>query len=142
LLQRANTILFFTPQGRFADVREVEPKFESGLSHLAAKGTNAVFIPMALEFTYWEEKRPEILIRFGEPLQPTSVQTPKELNYILEARLMQATQRLADASIARETDAFQNLLTGTVGTNIIYDMWHRIKSVFTRQKFTPAHGTK
>jgi 1-acyl-sn-glycerol-3-phosphate acyltransferase len=142
LLRRADTLLFFTPQGRFADVRETRPEFEAGLSHLAARSTEAVFIPMAVEFTYWEEKRPEILVRFGEALEPAGERSPRELNTILEARLAQATERLAAASIAREADAFQNLLQGNVGTNIVYDAWRRLKSVFKRQKFTPAHGTK
>lgn len=142
LLNRPDTILFITPQGRFSDVRESWPAFEPGLSHLAAKAHDAVFIPMALEFTYWEEKRPEILIRFGDALQPTGDQSPKELNSIMETRLAAATERLSAASINREVDAFQNLLSGGKGTHFVYDAWRRLKSAVTGTTFTPAHGTK
>jgi len=142
LLESPDTLLLFTPQGRFVDVRESNAKFEPGLSHLAARSSNAVFVPMAIEFTHWEERRPEILVRFGEPLEPAGRRNPKELNSILEARLAAAAHRLATASIHREVDAFQNLLTGSTGTNVVYDTWRRLKSVLKRQSFTPAHGTK
>ncbi len=69
ILRAANSLLVVTPQGRFADVRERPIRFEAGLGHLATRVEHAVFLPMATEFVFWEERLPEILVRFGEPVE-------------------------------------------------------------------------
>jgi hypothetical protein len=142
VLSRRDTLMFITPQGRFADVRETSPTFESGLSHLASRHPDVVFLPMALEFTYWEEKKAEILIRFGKATRPVPQQKAAALNTLLEDRLAAALQDLAASSIARDVHGFQNLLDGSVGTNLIYDSWRWMKSSLTGKSFTAAHGTK
>ncbi len=142
LLDQPNTLLFITPQGRFADVRDTNVAFESGLSHLAARAVDVTFLPLAVEFTYWEEKRPEVLLRFGQPVNSNQAARAKDINHQLQDALQVASNRLAVASINRESDAFENLLQGNEGTNPVYDGWRRLKARLKGQTFTAAHGTK
>ena len=67
ILQSSNHLLAVTPQGRFADVRERPIRFKAGLGHLATRVERALFLPMATELVFWEERLPEVLVRFGEP---------------------------------------------------------------------------
>lgn len=145
LLRHPSTLLIMTPQGRFADVRESRLEFEAGLGHLFRHAPGAVFLPLAVEYTFWEEKHPEVLIRFGEPLLVDDAQAAmpaSELNRQLEARLEAARHRLAQASIGREVEAFHTLVGGRTGTNLVYDAWRRLKAALRGQTFNPAHGDK
>lgn len=145
LLRQANTLLLATPQGRFADVREPELRFESGLGHLMRHCPGTAFLPLAIEYTFWEEKHPEVLIKLGEPLIADEGRTAlpaDDLNRQLEERLDQARRRLADASVRREVNAFKTLLGGRVGTNPIYDAWRWLKAAARGQRFNPSHGDK
>jgi len=97
LLRRGDTLLFMTPQGRFADVREPRLDFEAGLGHLFRKSSGVVFLPLAVEYTFWEEQHPEVLIRFGEPLlaDETNAALPAgDLNRQLEDRSPPAGRRV------------------------------------------------
>ena len=58
-------MLFLTPQGKFADVR-APLVFAPGLEHLAARAPRAHFLPLAIEYTFWEERKPEVLLAFGQ----------------------------------------------------------------------------
>ena len=62
--------LWLTPQGRFVDVRERPLRLQDGLGALATRTPNAAFIPLAIEYAFWTEPRPEILVAFGEPIVP------------------------------------------------------------------------
>ena len=65
ILAQRGSMIWMTPQGRFADVRERPLSFASGLAHLAKRQPNAVFVPLALEYAYGQERHPEIFIQIG-----------------------------------------------------------------------------
>ena len=66
----AGGVLWITPQGRFADVRE-ELVFKPGLGALAARVPDVTLVPLAIEYVFWDERLPETLLRVGEPLRVT-----------------------------------------------------------------------
>lgn len=145
LLRRPETLMLVTPQGRFSDVREPELRFEAGLGHLFRHVPGAVFLPLAIEYTFWEEKLPEALLGVGEPLiadGSAAALSADEAHRELERRLELAAQRLAAASIHRETKAFQTLIGGRTGTSPVYDAWRWLKARLRGQTFNPAHGDK
>ncbi|MBL9126967.1 MAG: lysophospholipid acyltransferase family protein [Verrucomicrobiales bacterium] len=148
-------VLWVTPQGRFADARERPLAFKNGLGHLASrlgKGANPAadrprrfhFVPLAIEYTFWHEPRPEILLRFGEPLEVHAATShhdePEVWTARLEARLEAAMDGLAEEARLRQPDAFLPLLRGRTGVGGIYDLWRRAKSLWRRQPFDPKHG--
>ena len=68
ILARPRTALWITAQGRFADARERPPGVQPGVAHLAYRLEQAAILPLALEYPFWEERRPEALARFGQAI--------------------------------------------------------------------------
>ena len=146
ILRQPDSLLVITPQGRFADVRERPVRFEAGLGHLAAGAGRAVFLPLATEFVFWEERLPEILVRFGEP-----VEAGAESAAALDAKhwtawfaqAMEATQdALAAEAKRRNPDEFQIVLRGGAGQGGIYDWWRAMKAGLRGEIFQKEHGIK
>ena len=49
-------VLWVTPEGQFTDNRTRPVTFKSGLSHLISQMGRITLLPIALEYTYWDEK--------------------------------------------------------------------------------------
>lgn len=144
ILQSPSTALWITPEGRFCDVRDHSAALMPGLSHLCTKLTNGYVVPMALEFVFWEERLPECLVRFGEPLrvEQCSSMDKAAWNDALVIALRTAQQRLAEDSIARDSTRFSPALRGRAGAGGLYDMMRRMKSFFNGEKLSLEHGEK
>lgn len=52
-------VLWLTPQGRFADPREFPLSFKAGLGALALRLPGVPLMPLAVEYTFWDERLPE-----------------------------------------------------------------------------------
>ncbi|HYG34710.1 MAG TPA: lysophospholipid acyltransferase family protein [Clostridia bacterium] len=146
VLQDSSHVLWLTPQGRFADVRERPLGFRAGLGHLPRLVERATFVPLAVEYAFWEEKSPEILVRFGDPISVTRAHADsldaKGWTAVFE-RQMQATQEaLADQVLRRDTAEFDSVLHGTAGVGGIYDAWRRFRAALHGQRINLEHGTR
>ena len=113
-LARPDAMLWLTPQGRFADVRERPLALAGGLELLARRHPDAVFLPLALEYPFWNERLPVALAHFGPPAAAGQ----------LEASLTDAMDTLAAAARQRDPAPFTCLLRGRSGTGGVYD-WRR-----------------
>jgi len=142
VLQKPAHILALTPQGRFADVRERPVSFETGLGHLAARVEGATFVPMASEFIFWEERLPEILVRFGEPITSNETRDAERWTLLFESKLEAAQDLLAIESRRRNPDDFQVVLRGRAGQGGVYDWYRAAKAKIRGEKFVPDHGDK
>ncbi len=157
LLERPSTSIWITPEGRFADVRDHSAEFMPGLAHLAhslerrsAKASEASirtwFVPIAIEYTFWEERLPEILVWFGQPSLvahgENHLDNKSQWNDRLTSRLRDAQNKLAAAAIARDESAFEVLLSGNAGTSRVYDAWRRAWSRITGKPLELQHGQK
>jgi 1-acyl-sn-glycerol-3-phosphate acyltransferase len=144
ILATEGSILWVTPQGRFADARERPPQFRAGLGHLVAGCPEVTMLPVAVEYTFWGERLPEVLIAFGETLRfgggQDRVMAPEDLNRLSEEHLTRAQDRLARASVARESGAFEAILEGRAGVGGLYDGWRWCRSWARGETFNPAHG--
>ena len=142
ILRKPGHILALTPQGRFADVRERPVQFQPGLGHLAARVSGTVFLPLASEFVFWEERLPEILVRFGEPISSDEICDPESGTTLFEQRLAAVQDALAVEATCRNPDNFQIMLRGHAGQGGIYD-WCRAASARMRgEAFRQEHGEK
>ena len=142
ILAAPGTALWITPQGRFADVRERPLRLQSGLGHLAQRAPHAAFIPVAIEYAFWEERRPEILVRFGPPVQAGPTASAAQWDARLTTALGETQEALAHQSIRRAPADFQVLLAGRRGVNFIYDTWRRLRAGLRGEAFNPEHGAK
>ena len=146
ILQSPNHLLAVTPQSRFADVRERPVRFQAGLGHLASRTEHAIFLPMTTEFIFWEERLPEILVRFGEPVEVrrehASAFTPDYWTDLFEQKLEAAQEALSAEAQRRDPAAFDPLLRGGAGQGGIYDLWRALKSKCRGEHFSKEHGLK
>jgi hypothetical protein len=67
ILSRPESVLWITGQGEFVDARRRPTVLRPGVGHLARRLNDAVVLPMAVEYPFWDDRCPEILIRFGTP---------------------------------------------------------------------------
>ena len=115
ILQHSEHLLAVTPQGRFADPRERPVQFQRGLGLLATRVQRALFIPVAIEYAFWEQRRPEILCRFGEPMEVRAEDslglTAWHWTAVLERRLEITQDALGQEVCRRQPDDFANLFT-------------------------------
>ena len=142
ILQKPGHILALTPQGRFADARERPVGFETGLGHLAARVGGAMFVPMASEFVFWEERLPEILVRFGEPIATNEERAAEDWTALFESKLEATQDELATEAQRRNPGDFQIVLRGRAGQGGIYDWYRAAKAKMRGEKFVRDHGDK
>ena len=146
ILREPNHLLALTPQSRFCDVRERPVRFRPGLGHLATRVERVLFVPMATEFVFWEERLPEILVRFGEPVdlnrQQSSALDPADYTQLFEEKMAATQDALAAESRRRDPDDFKVVLHGGAGQGGIYDWWRALQARLRGETFHKEHGTK
>jgi 1-acyl-sn-glycerol-3-phosphate acyltransferase len=142
LLKDRNTVLWILPEGRFVDARVRPITIRPGVAHLARHIKGAVFLPMALEYPFWDQSTPEALIHFGAPILEAGELDVPGWTTLFEARLTQAMDELADAAVARDPARFLPLIGGTAGVGGIYDLWRRLKAISRGRRFDAAHGAR
>jgi len=143
VLQQPDGLLWVTPQGRFADARERPAGLRPGLGHLATR-VQATFLPLAIEYVFWEERTPEILVRFGRPLRSDLRRSasPADWTRRFEAELTLTQDALAAEAISHNPAAFERLLHGRTGIGGPYDWWRRAAAAWRGETFDQAHGRK
>jgi 1-acyl-sn-glycerol-3-phosphate acyltransferase len=144
VLNRPGAMLWMTAQGRFADARQRPAALAPGLAHLLRRsGHPSVRVyPLAMELTFWQERTPELLLRFGPPLQiePAATGTLQELLQLLESQLLGTQDALAADAMARNAAAFDTMLRGRAGIGGIYDWWRRASATISGARFEERHG--
>ena len=144
ILASSRNAVWMTPQGRFMDVRERPLRLQSGLGALATQSENTIFVPLAIEYTFWDEPRPEILVSFGEPIIPgrktpgSAQEWTKRFNDALE----ETQDELAARSCRRHPSEWVVLNRGKSGVNPIYDSWRWLWARISRQEFVREHRTE
>lgn len=142
ILREPGHILALTPQARFADPRERPIRFEPGLGHLAARVGGAVFLPMASEFVFWEERLPEILVRFGPPIVTDQIGDAESATLLFEQELEAVQDALATEVKRREPDDFRMILRGGAGQGGVYDWYRATKAKLGGETFVREHGAR
>lgn len=135
-------VVWITPQGRFADPREYPLAFKPGLGALTARADNVTLLPLAIEYSFWDERLPETLLRFGEPLRLDPGVSTESATHQLEVALAEVMAELKMAAIARDPSAFRVLLRGARGTGGFYDLGRRVRAMFIREPLQLDHTAR
>jgi hypothetical protein len=102
-----------------------------------------VFVPLALEYVFWEERFPEILLRFGEAIPVASArQWARAAGTERFAQRLEATQdALAREACRRDPADFATVWRGRVGVGGMYDAWCALRAYWRGegQTFRRAH---
>ena len=137
VLSQPSCMLWVTAQGTFSDPRARPVALRPGVAHLMAGLPGAVALPVALEYPFWGESRPEALARFGEPLDGSG--TPAAWHAWLEGALAETMDALAADAMARDPSPFRDLLRGQAGVGGVYDVWRRARALAGGERFSPEH---
>ena len=133
------TAIWVTPTGRFTDVRDRAP-FMNGLGHIAAVEQNIFLLPVAVEYAFWNERYPEVLIEFGSVLKSTDLPVVKSARTeYLQDCLARTQSSLSQKVIARNPDAFRTMTLGRSGIGGAYDFFRQIAAFFRGGRFQRRH---
>jgi 1-acyl-sn-glycerol-3-phosphate acyltransferase len=129
IAERPDCALWVTVQGRFTDARVRPVQIQAGVGHLAHRCRHLAMLPLALEYTFWDERAPEAFACFGEPVWISNgpEKTAAEWTATFAAALERTGDLLASCVQARKADAFQPLLSGSSGMGGIYSFWQSLK---------------
>jgi 1-acyl-sn-glycerol-3-phosphate acyltransferase len=143
VMQEDDSVLWVTAQGHFTDPRVRPVELQPGVAHLARRMGRGVLLPLALEYPFWEERYPEALCAFGKPIDVAEHRGLDVAGWqsLLTQRLERTQDDLAAAAIVQDAARFELIDTGNAGVGGVYDLWRRIKSVFTGRRFDPRHGS-
>ena len=124
--QHPHGAIWLTPQGEFVDPR-AKIRLRPGAAALAAATPNTRVISLAIEYTFWLDKKPEILLHLSEVAAPDTTSLPAWHRAITKA-MRDDNTLLTKLSIARDPTAFTTLLgSGPSGTSPIYNLWLRFR---------------
>lgn len=141
ILSEPNRAYWVTAQGRFTDVRERPLNLRSGVGHLAARLERGFVLPLAIEYSFWNERSPEALARFGEPI-PIAEHPGldgKQWTQLIEDALTETLDTLNAEVMSRDPAKFESLLDGRTGVGGIYDVWRRLKAWTRGERFDASH---
>ncbi len=139
ILSDPGSMLWITAEGEFADARRRPLQLRPGIAHLARRVPGAVILPLAVEYPFWNESRPEALARFGDPIETGPRRSVAEWTGHLESELAHTMDALAAEAMRRDPRQFRTLLRGSAGVGGIYDLYRRSRAYAAGRRFDPRH---
>lgn len=119
-------LLMITPQGRFEDHRrpiEVRP----GVGLVCSQSPGVRVVCGAVEYVFWNEQRPEILLRAVEVPVPSEPRSARAWTEAIEAAMNDNARSLARLAMARDPRAFETLSGGgRAQIHPLYDAFLRL----------------
>jgi 1-acyl-sn-glycerol-3-phosphate acyltransferase len=143
ILAAPNSVLWITPEGRFTDARIRSQRFEPGLAALVSRLNQCVVVPIASEYTFWDERLPEILMSCGEPIRIADGQsrTTEEWNKEFATAMAHTQDELAALAILRNPSLFTTVVSGKVGIGGVYEAWKRLLALVSGRAYQGSHGS-
>jgi len=139
---KSGGVLWITPQGRFADSRERPITFKPGLAALVKRVPEVTLLPLAIEYTFWNERLPETLLRFGPQIQVGQHLSLEKATAGLECFLTLEMEALREAALTRDPSHFDVLLEGSRGTGGFYALGRRLRALFRGKGFQEDHSLR
>jgi len=140
VLERSGGTLWVTAEGKFTDARQRPVQLRPGIAHLARHVPDIVLLPLAIEYPFWNQSRPEALVRFGTPIESGRHHDISGWNALLADELTRTMDALAGESMTRDPQLFVPLMRGSAGVGGVYDVWRRVRAWGGGRRFEPAHG--
>ena len=123
--------LGLTPQGRFTDAREPIRLRPGAAAIAAASPIRPEVIAVAVEYPFWQDKLPELLVSISPVASPRADQpSTADWHRGMVDAMTDASGRLAAASISRDPGGFEVLhadLGSRTRINPIMDGWLRLR---------------
>lgn len=144
ILSHDDAAIWVAAQGRFVDVRERPVGLRPGIARLPELAPHALFVPVAIEYAFWEQRGAEAFIAFGTPETGESLLAlPREARRAaLDERLGHLLDRLSADVRSRDPARFHAILDGKAGVGGIYEAWKRLLAAIKGERFEAAHGKR
>lgn len=144
ILSRDDSVIFLAAQGRFMDVRARPIGLKAGVARLPEIAPHALFVPLAIEYQFWEQRGAEAFIAFGAPERGSDLLalSREARRDHLEERLTAVLDRLSGEVAARDPGRFETLLSGAAGVGGIYGVWKRLLAAIKGERYEAAHGRR
>ncbi len=141
VLRRPNSALWITPESRFQDVRTRPVVFRTGLGGLMTRMGRLTAVPVAIEYTFWDERLPEILVNIGEPLEIAdgALEDARTWTNLLAYAISATLDELTLLATERDPAAFHTILHGGSGIGGVYELWTRIHCALTGKTYPHDH---
>jgi 1-acyl-sn-glycerol-3-phosphate acyltransferase len=141
VLSRPNSVLWITPESQFQDVRTRPIVFRPGLGALMSRSGRLTCVPVAIEYVYWEERLPEVLINVGEPLEIADggMEDARTWTNLLSYAMAATLDELAMLVMERDPANFETILTGSGGIGGVYGLWKRLTCALTGRSYHNEH---
>ena len=139
ILSDPRRMIWITAQGEFSDPRARPVVLRGGAARLMTRHPELIAVPLALEYPFWTEKRPEALSFFGRPVTTAGGEHADALGARLSAELASAMDALAHLSIRRDAGAFDRLISGTSGVGGVYGGWGRLRAAVAGRRYASEH---
>lgn len=111
LLRRPRAGVWVFPQGKI-ETNDVRPLvFQPGIRALVRRAGRIRVVPVAFRYEFWQDERPEALVRFGTSSWVDRSDLP-DLIPTFEGRLTQELETLRADAISQQTDRFLPLVEG------------------------------
>lgn len=136
--------VFITPEGQFTDPRSDVP-LKPGMAHLLAAlpaDFRVAVLPMAIEYIFWNESTPEMLVEFGDRVSiaaDAGSDAVAAWDTGLRDALRSTQKSLAEHAMARSPEPFRTLIGGAAGEGGIYDVARRLRSWLRGRRFVAEH---
>ncbi len=141
IMNKPGTMLWITAQGEFRDVRERPAGLKNGLGALLSRVKKGTVIPLALEYPFWNEKKPEAHLAFGTPIivKDFADLSADDWTHKLDSALVATQDALANAVRSRDLLRYEVILAGKSGVGGVYDLWRRMMAQLRGQQFHAEH---
>ena len=111
LLRAPRSGVWVFPQGKI-DSNDARPlTFQPGIRALVRRAGRVRVVPVAFRYDYWQDERPEVLVRFGEPTWVDRPDLPA-LIPTWEARLTAELDTLRSEGLPQDPSRFTSLMAG------------------------------
>jgi 1-acyl-sn-glycerol-3-phosphate acyltransferase len=143
ILERPGSVLWITPESQFQDVRKRPIAFRPGLGALMSRTGRMTCVPISIEYVYWNERLPEILVNIGEPLEIAdgTMEDTRTWTNLLSYAMAATLDELAMLAIERDSSAFETILSGSGGIGGIYEAWKRMSCAIMGRPYYHDHGS-
>jgi 1-acyl-sn-glycerol-3-phosphate acyltransferase len=143
VLSRPGSVLWITPESQFQDVRKRPIAFRPGLGALMSRSGRLTCVPITIEYAFWNERLPEILVNVGEPLEIAdgAMEDARTWTNLLSYATAATLDELAMLAMERDPAAFETILSGSGGIGGVYELWKRFTCAVTGRPYYHDHGS-
>lgn len=143
VMARPGAVLWITPESQLQDVRKRPIMFRPGLGSLMSRSGRMTCVPIAIEYAFWNERLPEILVNVGEPLEIAdgTMEDARTWTNLLSYATAATLDELAMLAMERDPESFETVLTGAGGIGGFYELWKQLTCAVTGRPYHHDHGS-